>query len=204
MKTFFPDLPLNSGFYRVLRDHRAGRHRSSSAKWPVAVTGFLMPFEKIMNAIYEIWSKIMPQRAHRLRLQPRISADRRARCAPTGQADLHVLRLAAGRLGRAQRQGRLQRHHGLLRHRADVAAGRRSGARQPDPDHRISKSSRTPPGPANGAAAPACARRRSCCEAEKTVISYICDRERAVVWGIEGGLPSMPHGLQHYDAPVRQ
>ena len=33
-------------------------------------------------------------------------------------------------------------------------------------------------------------------EAEKTVISYICDRERAVVWGIKGGLPSMPHGLQ--------
>ena len=32
-------------------------------------------------------------------------------------------------------------------------------------------------------------------EAEKTVISYICDRERAIVWGIEGGLPSMPHGL---------
>ena len=27
------------------------------------------------------------------------------------------------------------------------------------------------------------------------MISYICDRERAVVWGIEGGLPSMPHGL---------
>ena len=32
-------------------------------------------------------------------------------------------------------------------------------------------------------------------EAERTVISYICDRERAVVWGIEGGLPSIPHGL---------
>jgi N-methylhydantoinase B len=32
-------------------------------------------------------------------------------------------------------------------------------------------------------------------KAEKTVISYICDRERAVVWGIEGGLPSIPHGL---------
>jgi N-methylhydantoinase B len=32
-------------------------------------------------------------------------------------------------------------------------------------------------------------------QAEQTVISYICDRERAVVWGIEGGLPSMPHGL---------
>jgi N-methylhydantoinase B len=32
-------------------------------------------------------------------------------------------------------------------------------------------------------------------EADNSVISYICDRERAVVWGIEGGLPSMPHGL---------
>jgi len=27
------------------------------------------------------------------------------------------------------------------------------------------------------------------------VFSYFCDRERAVVWGIEGGLPSRPHGL---------
>ncbi len=32
-------------------------------------------------------------------------------------------------------------------------------------------------------------------ESEKSVMSYICDRERAVVWGVEGGLPSMPHGL---------
>ena len=57
MKTFFPDLPLNSGFYRCHRDHRCPRARSSSAKWPIAVTGFLMPFEKIMNSIYEMWSK---------------------------------------------------------------------------------------------------------------------------------------------------
>ena len=32
-------------------------------------------------------------------------------------------------------------------------------------------------------------------DADRTVISYICDRERAIVWGINGGLPSMPHGL---------
>ena len=32
-------------------------------------------------------------------------------------------------------------------------------------------------------------------EAESTVLSYICDRERAIVWGIKGGLPSIPHGL---------
>ena len=32
-------------------------------------------------------------------------------------------------------------------------------------------------------------------EVEGCVSSYFCDRERSVVWGIEGGLPSRPHGL---------
>jgi N-methylhydantoinase B len=27
------------------------------------------------------------------------------------------------------------------------------------------------------------------------VMSYCCDRARSIVWGIEGGLPSIPHGL---------
>jgi N-methylhydantoinase B len=30
--------------------------------------------------------------------------------------------------------------------------------------------------------------------AEGTVMSYSCDRARSVTWGIEGGLPSLPHG----------
>lgn len=28
-----------------------------------------------------------------------------------------------------------------------------------------------------------------------TVMSYCCDRVRSVTWGIEGGLPSVPHGV---------
>ncbi len=74
---------------------------------------------------------------HRLRVQPGIPADRRARPAQPRKADLHVLRLAARRLGRAQRPRRLQRHHRMLRHRPAIAAGRRPGARFADPDHRI-------------------------------------------------------------------
>ena len=62
MKTYFPDLPLNSGFYRPI-NVIAPENSIVDAKWPVAVTGFLMPFEKIMNSIYEIWSDIMPERA---------------------------------------------------------------------------------------------------------------------------------------------
>ncbi|MCY1299337.1 hypothetical protein D9M70_488600 [compost metagenome] len=74
---------------------------------------------------------------HRLRLQPRISADRRARCPREGKADLHVLRLAARRLGWAQRQRRLQRHDRLFRHGTDGSAGGRTGEGKPDPDDRI-------------------------------------------------------------------
>jgi N-methylhydantoinase B len=62
MKTFFPDLPLNSGFYRPI-EVIAPEDTVVNARWPVAVTGFLMPFEKIMNSIYEMWSKIIPSRA---------------------------------------------------------------------------------------------------------------------------------------------
>jgi N-methylhydantoinase B len=32
-------------------------------------------------------------------------------------------------------------------------------------------------------------------EAESTVMSYMCDRARSITWGIEGGLPSIPHGV---------
>ena len=32
-------------------------------------------------------------------------------------------------------------------------------------------------------------------EAEGTVMSYLCDRARSITWGIEGGLPSIPHGV---------
>ena len=32
-------------------------------------------------------------------------------------------------------------------------------------------------------------------EIGRTVMSYSCDRARSVTWGIEGGLPSTPHGV---------
>ncbi|MFP6681094.1 MAG: hydantoinase B/oxoprolinase family protein, partial [Gammaproteobacteria bacterium] len=62
MKTFFPDIPLNSGLYRTVTV-TTPKNSIISAEWPVAVSGFVMPFEKIMNSIFELFSIIMPERA---------------------------------------------------------------------------------------------------------------------------------------------
>jgi N-methylhydantoinase B len=32
-------------------------------------------------------------------------------------------------------------------------------------------------------------------DSEASVMSYCCDRARSITWGIEGGLPSIPHGV---------
>ena len=63
-KTFFPDVPLNSGFYRALDVDLGPVGSCVNAGWPTAVTGFCAgPYEKIMNAIFELWSQIVPERA---------------------------------------------------------------------------------------------------------------------------------------------
>ena len=136
MKTFFPDLPLNSGFYRVL-EIIAPEGSIVDARWPVGVTGFLMPFEKIMNAIYEIWSKIMPQRALAcaFNLEYLLTGGLDAR-RPDKPIFMFYDWLPGGWGGRNGKR-RLQRHDRLLRHRPDGATGRRPGARQSDPDHRV-------------------------------------------------------------------
>ena len=51
------------------------------------------------------------------------------------------------------------------------------------------------PGPGKWRGGAGCEKSSTLLSSENAVMSYICDRERAVVWGIEGGLPSMPHGL---------
>ncbi|MEW5922236.1 MAG: hydantoinase B/oxoprolinase family protein [Bacillota bacterium] len=62
-KMVFPDIPLSSGFYRVVTANLP-EGTVVNAPWPIAVTGFCSgAYEKIMNAIFEIWSNVMPERA---------------------------------------------------------------------------------------------------------------------------------------------
>lgn len=193
MKTFFPDLPLNSGFYRPI-EVIAPEDTVVNARWPIAVTGFLMPFEKIMNSIYEIWSQIMPERA--------IACAFNLEYLLTGGRDLRSESksifmfydwLPGGWGGRNGKDG-------CNVTTACFGTGLQSqpveGQERVSPiltnEYQILTDS---PGPGKWRGGAGVRKTSTLREADRTVISYICDRERAIVWGINGGLPSMPHGL---------
>lgn len=193
MKTFFPDLPLNSGFYRAF-EITAPEGSIVDAKWPIAVTGFLMPFEKIMNAIYEMWSKIMPERAiacaFNLEYLLTGGLDARRENRPlfmfydwlpggwggrNGKDGCNVTTACFGTGLMAQPVEGQERANPILTTEFEIL--------------------RDSAGPGRWRGGAGVRKTSILLDAENTVISYICDRERAVVWGIEGGLPSMPHGL---------
>jgi len=199
MKTFFPDLPLNSGFYRMV-EVKAPKNSVVSAEWPVAVTGFLMPFEKIMNAIFEMWSKIMPERAIAcaFNLEYLLAGGNDLR-KPDKPIYMFYEWLPGGWGGRNGKDG------------SDVTTacfGTGLMSQPSEGNERVNPTradefqiKQDSPGPGKWRGGAGVIKASTLLEAENTVMSYICDRERAVVWGVEGGLPSMPHGLmiQHAD-----
>lgn len=194
MKTFFPDLPLNSGFYRMV-DIKAPEGSIVSAKWPVAVTGFLMPFEKIMNSIFEMWSQIMPERAIAcaFNLEYLLAGGNDLR-KPDKPIYMFYEWLPGGWGGRNGKDG------------SDVTTacfGTGLMSQPSEGNERVNPTRadefqimQDSPGPGKWRGGAGVIKGSTLLEADNTVISYICDRERAVVWGVEGGLPSMPHGLE--------
>ncbi|MFF3631831.1 hydantoinase B/oxoprolinase family protein [Streptomyces sp. NPDC002164] len=194
-KTFFPDVPLNSGFYRVVLGDLGPEGTVVNAGWPIAVTGFCSgAYEKLMNAIIEIWSRILPERA--------------MACS----FNLEYL-LVGGRDGRTEERPYFMWYDWM----AGGWGGRRtkdgSNATSPvfgpglavqplEGQERLSPVLTTRHGITTDSGGPG--KYRGGCgvdkgglltDAEKTVMSYCCDRARSITWGIEGGLPSVPHGV---------
>ena len=193
MKTFFPDLPLNSGFYRPI-EVIAPEDTVVNARWPVAVTGFLVPFEKIMSSIYEIWSMIMPDRAIACVFNNEylLTGGRDVR-SPDKPIFMFYDWLPGGWGGRNGKDGcnvtTSSFGCGMM---SQPTEGQERTCPMLTTEFEILTDSAGPGLWRGGTGVRKSAVLR---EAENTVISYICDRERAVVWGIEGGLPSIPHGL---------
>ena len=194
-KTFFPEVPLNSGFYQAVTAEIGEEGTVVNAGWPVAVTGWVSGVhEKVMNAIFELWSHIMPERAMAcaFNLEYLLVGGRDARDESSPYFMWYDW-MAGGWGGRATKDGSSATAPVFG---VGLAVQPLEGQERLSPvlttEHSIAVDSGGP------------GRFRGGCgiwkggvltDAQKTVMSYCCDRGRSTTWGIEGGLPSIPHGV---------
>lgn len=194
-KTFFPDVPLNSGFYRAVLGDLGPKGSVVNADWPTAVTGFCSgAYEKLMNAIIEIWSKIVPERAMAcsFNLEYLLVGGKDGR-RPERPYFMWYDWMAGGWGGRRSKDGS----------NATAPVFGPGLAVQPlEGQERLSPVLTSTHSIVVDSGGPG--RHRGGCGVEKggvltdadsTVMSYCCDRARSITWGIEGGLPSIPHGV---------
>jgi N-methylhydantoinase B len=194
-KTFFPEIPLNSGFYRFI-DAYLPPGTVVNAPHPVAVTGFCSgAYEKIMNAVFELWSRVLPDRALAccFNLEYLLVGGRDERDATKGRYFMWYDWMAGGWGGRADRDGSSATSpiFGVgLAIQSCEAQERLTPVLTSE--HAITSDSGGP-----GKFRGGCGVRKGgrLTEIGPTVMSYSCDRARSVTWGIDGGLPSVPHGV---------
>ena len=193
MKTFFPEVPLNAGVYRTL-SVVVPEDTIVSARWPVAVSGFVMPFEKIMNATFALFSRVIPEKA--------LACAFNIEYLQTGGYDvsgesrpffMYYDWLSGGWGGRNGRDGLgvTASPFGVGLMTQPVEGQDRLYPVRTE-SFEISTDSA---GPGQWRGGVGLEKSGTIMDVEQCVLSYLCDRERAVVWGIEGGLPAKPHGL---------
>lgn len=194
-KTFFPEVPLNSGFYEAVTAELGEEGTVINAGWPHAVAGFCSgPYEKIMNGIFELWSQVMPERAMAcgFNLEYLLIGGYDGR-TPGNQFFMWYDWMAGGWGGRRTKDGSSATSPAFG---TCLAVQPAEGQERLNPvlttRHEISVDSGGP-----GRFRGGCGVEKGgvLTEATKTVMSYCCDRGRSVTWGIEGGLPSIPHGV---------
>jgi N-methylhydantoinase B len=194
-KTFFPEVPLNSGFYRFI-DANLPAGTVVNAPYPYAVTGFCAgAYEKIMNAIFELWSRVIPERslACSFNLEYLLIGGIDDRPETRGRFFMWYDWMSGGWGGRNGKDGSTatsslfgaglaqqsveaqERLTPIVMDRYEIAAD--SGG----------------PGQFRGG----CGLNKggTLTAIDGTVMSYCCDRARSVTWGMMGGQPSVPHGV---------
>jgi N-methylhydantoinase B len=194
-KTFFPDVPLNSGFYRAVQVDLGPVGSVVNAPWPTAVTGFCSgPYEKIMNAIFELWSKLMPERALAcsFNLEYLLVGGRDARQAEKPYFMWYDWMVG----GWGGRNGRDGSNCTAPIFGVGLAVQPLEGQERLSPVVTTQHAIRTDSGgPGKFRGGCGVEKGATLTAAERTVMSYCCDRARSIAWGIEGGLPSLPHGV---------
>lgn len=193
MKTFFPDVPLNAGLYRTVKVI-VPDDTIVSARWPIAVTGFVMTFEKIMNAIFELFSQVVPERAMAcaFNIEYLQTGGYDTRSADRSYFMLYDW-LSGGWGGRNGRDGLsvTASCFGVGLMSQPIEGQERMCPVRTDKSEIVTDSA----GPGEWRGGVGLEKAGTILDVEHCVFSYFCDRERSVVWGIEGGLPARPHGL---------
>ncbi|TCP50041.1 N-methylhydantoinase B [Tamaricihabitans halophyticus] len=194
-KTFFPDVPLNSGLYNAINTDLGPEGTVVNAGWPHAVTGFCSgPYEKIMNSIFELWSEIMPERAIAcsFNLEYLLIGGHDAR-APQHPYFMWYDWMAGGWGGRGSKDGSNATSPVFG---VGLAVQPLEGQERLTPvltsTHQLITDSG---GPGRNRGGCGVHKGGTLTDCAKTVMSYCCDRARSITWGIEGGLPSIPHGV---------
>lgn len=194
-KTFFPELPLNSGFYRIIEVYFP-ENSVVNAPWPVAVAGYCSgSYEKIMNAIFSLWSNVMPQRALAcsFNLEYLLVGGWDGRDSDNRRYFMNYDWMAGGWGGRNGKDGSNATSpvFGVGLAIQSVEAQERLSPVLTT-EHSIETDSGGPGKNRGG-----CGVRRGgrLTKVDKAVMSYCCDRSRSVTWGLWGGLPSRPHGV---------
>ena len=194
-KTFFPEIPLNSGFYRCIRAEFP-EGSVVNAPHPVAVTGFCSgAYEKIMNAVFELWSRVLPERALAccFNLEYLLVGGLDQRPGSAGNYFMWYDWMAGGWGGRSDRDG-----SNATSPIFGVALAVQSCEAQErltpvlTCEHEIAPDSGGPGLYRGGCGILKGGKLTSMSNA---VMSYSCDRGRSVTWGIQGGGPSLPHGV---------
>ncbi len=194
-KTFFPDVPLNSGFYAAVTADIGPEGTVVNAGWPYAVTGFCSgTYEKLMNGIFELWSQIMPERAMAcaFNLEYLLVGGRDSR---NDDAPFFMWYdwMAGGWGGRASKDGATATAPVFG---PGLAVQSVEGQERLSPvlttSHQIACDSG---GPGRFRGGLGVEKGGTLTDATGPVMSYCCDRARSITWGIEGGLPSIPHGV---------
>nr|WP_054951477.1 hydantoinase B/oxoprolinase family protein [Numidum massiliense] len=193
-KTFFPDIPLNSGFYRLIKA-TIPEGTVVNAPDPVAVTGFCSGvFEKVMNAIFELWSGIVPERAMAcsFNLEYLLVGGRDKR--PGYDSFFMWYDWMAG--GWGARQGKDGSNATAPVFGVGLSVQPVEGQERLSPvvttQHQMITDSGGP-----GQFRGGCGVEKGgvLTDSEKVVISNCCDRSISLTWGIFGGQPSIPHGV---------
>ena len=194
-KMQFPEIPLNSGFYRVVTVDLGPEGSVVNAAWPTPVAGFCSgPFEKIMNSIFELWAEIMPERAMActFNLDYLLIGGRDGR-KPGHQYFMWYDWMVGGWGARNGRDGWAA---------TGPVFGVQLGTQPFEGQERLAPVLTTchelrvdSGGPGEFRGGMGVEKGVILTKIDRTVASYCCDRERSITWGLWGGSPSLPHGV---------